>query len=348
MHFKTKIILLLLSSISLLSFGYTANEIWATQSTSSFSNCSVKYLYLNQDNNQNNLPDYQFVPKANYIYNINSTQSYDLIQLMLDSNIQYYMSTGNMVYTQDSGGNIWVIDDMTFGLQSWVFPYKTAIRAVSAYKYINIEVPSLTWLQNPIVALKYNYILKKAIWYNWTTASSYRYRWVPSLGYFGEGLEKTYITNNTRRSWSSTFQHSSCTNYNVQWCGDGKTTTQTWYTQNWSFHPVSSRVSTWFTAEVCDWVTETGAVCVNGTAGCCNTTCSGFGNANERCGDEILQPAGTFYNGDQNNMSFEECDDGDEDGDTDWMTNGDDPNFHFCSSICLPTFTEAFVEVFIN
>lgn len=106
--------------------------------------------------------------------------------------------------------------------------------------------------------------------------------------------------------------------------------------------------NTGFTAEKCDSNTETGAACVNGTLGCCNATCSWFGWSKEKCGDETLQPAGTYYNGDTNDMSFEECDDGDTENDTDWMINGDDPSFHFCSSICLPTFTEAFVEVFIN
>jgi hypothetical protein len=58
-------------------------------------------MYLYQDNNQNGLPDYSFVPKANYMYNTNPTHDYNLIQLMPTTNTQYFMSTGNMLYTRD-------------------------------------------------------------------------------------------------------------------------------------------------------------------------------------------------------------------------------------------------------
>lgn len=177
---------------------------------------------------------------------------------------------------------------------------------------------------------------------------------------------KRFDQNDNENSWLNTFtnsnlqtpstKHSFCINTYVATCGDGviddpnktgwnNTNGKQWILTSQWFVRWSN---TWFNAEVCDSNTETGAACINGTLGCCNTSCSGFGWADEKCGDEIIQPAGDLYNGDPNNMSFEECDDGDTENDTDGMINGDDPNFYFCSSICLPTFTEAFVEVFIN
>lgn len=347
---KLKIVIFwLLIGLSFISIGYAANELWCTQSMSPFSSCTSKYIYLNQDNNQNNLPDYSLVPKANYIYNTNSSQAYDLIQLMTWTNIEYYMSTGNMLYTKDGSGNLWVMDNTLFKLQSWAFEYKKPVRALSAFRYVNIEVPSLTGITNPVVWFRYNYVLKKAIWYNWTTTSDYRYRSVPSLDYFWEQeVQKIYLTNNTKRSRSSQFTTSTCINYNVQWCGDKKVSTHTGYLLNNTFYPVAIWVSTGFTQEVCDSTTTGWVACTNWTAWCCNATCSWYGWANERCWDEKLQPAGSYYNWDENNMSFEECDDGDTEWDTDGVLNGDDPETHFCSSICLPTFTEAFVEVFIN
>jgi hypothetical protein len=47
-------------------------------------------------------------------------------------------------------------------------------------------------------------------------------------------------------------------------------------------------------------------------------------------------------------MSFEECDDGDEEADTDGLINGNDPDLNFCSNICLKNFSEAFDEGFVN
>jgi len=347
-----KILSYIILLISFVSIGYAANEIWCTQSSTAFSNCTTKHMYLYQDNNQNGLPDYSFVPKANYMYNTNPTHDYNLIQLMPTTNTQYFMSTGNMLYTRDIEWNIWTIDDYLFVLKSWAFEYKQPVRAIWSTKYVNIEIPvvtGITWINNPMVWFKYNFVLKKAEWYANETNSSYRRRIVPSLDYFSDVWVTTWMVGNLRRrARSNSFNNSTCSNYIIQRCGDKKISTHTWYKSNDSFYPVNSWVSTWFTPEICDSNTETGAACVNWTLWCCNSTCSWFGWADEKCGDEIIQPAGDFYNGDPNNMSFEECDDWDTENDTDGMINGDDPSFHFCSSICLPTFTEAFVEVFIN
>lgn len=242
-------------------------------------------MYLYQDNNQNGLPDYSFVPKANYIYNMNSSKDYDLIQLMSWTNVEYYMSTGNMLYTKDLSWNIWIMDNMLFRLQSWAFEYKKPIRSIGAFRYVNAEIPTLTWINDPIVAIRYNHLLKKANWYDGTSTSSYRYRLVPSLDYFWEPINISYVTNNTKRARSAPFTHSICANYNIQRCGDKKRSTHTGYYLNNTFHPVVSWVSTWFTPEVCDSNTETGAACVNGTVGCCNATCSGFGWG--FCGDGV-------------------------------------------------------------
>lgn len=346
---KKSIIYWLTLGLLFLSFWYATNEISCTQSTSPFSNCVSKYIYLSEDNNQNNLPDYSFLPKANYIYNEKPTKEYNLIQLMTGTHVKYYMTTGSMLYTKDTEGNIWVMDDMLFKLQSRAFEYQKPVRSIWISRYVNVEIPTLTGLKNPSIGFQYNHVLKKAIWYQWTTTSNYRRRLVPSLDYFSNEWVTTGLVDNLkRRARSDEFTYPLCVNYTLQRCGDGKIATHTGYWIGKNFTPIASWISTWFTTEFCDSTTTGGVACTNGTAGCCNATCTGYGSANERCGDEKLQPAGTYYNGDENNMSFEECDDGDQDGDTDGMINGDDPNFHFCSTICLPTFTEAFVEVFIN
>lgn len=325
MYPKTKFIIIwLLASFLLSSLGYAANEIWCTQSTAPFSNCTAKYMYLYQDNNQNTLPDYSFVPKSNYIYNVNPSKDYDLIQLMQSSSVQYYMSTWNMLYTKDANWTIWVMDNMLFRLQSFAFLYNTPIRAISAFRYVNVEVPSITWLANTTIGIKYNHVLKRAVWYDWTTTSNYRYRQVPSLDYFGENLVQSYIQNNTRRSWSSEFTNSTCVNYNIQRCWDGKTSLHTWYLQNNTFYPVLSWVNTWFVPEVCDSITTTGAACVNWSAGCCNVTCSWFGWG--FCGDGIIQEEWD---------RIELCDDWIWDPET-GQWNYSDVNLAFCSEFCEP------------
>jgi len=149
----------------------------------------------------------------------------------------------------------------------------------------------------------------------------------------------TIVDNTTKAGWNNT---------------DWKQWIQTYANKSWTqpsnwFIPWTFSGS--FKGEICDSHNLTWDACVNWTLGCCNTTCDWYvwtWASNERCGDEVLQIAGNFYNGDQNNMSFEECDDWDIESDTDGLVNGDDPNSNFCTSLCLPAFTEAFVEVFIN
>ncbi len=181
---------------------------------------------------------------------------------------------------------------------------------------------------------------------NWQTTYTYT---IPTINWFEQKTIKLDLEFS--KKYPRVTHWNACTNIFVAKCGDGvidnpdksgwnSTDWKQWIQTNKGF--VKRRKDD-FIGEICDDWED------NWKPGKCNLTCDGYVNlANERCGDEILQPAWTYYNGDPDTMSFEECDDGDEESDTDWITNGDDPELHFCSSICLPTFTEAFVEVFIN
>ncbi len=286
MNLKAKIMIVAILIISINNYIFW-NNLEITQSTTSFTNCDNFYMYLHQDNNSNWLPDYSNVPKTNYIEDIAPTQWYNAIQMLQSSNVQYYLSSWVTMYTKDASGTIMWVDNTLFGRQSWVFPYNQAVRTISSLRYIILELWSTTWANNQNAWFKFFHNFKKATWYEWTSTSNYRYTPIPSLSFFGE-TDFVRLQDNRKRSWSTqTFHYDTCTNYNIQRCGDKKISTHTWFKINNTFYPVNSWVSTWFTPEVCDSNTETWAACVNGTLWCCNITCSEFGWG--FCGDGIVQ-----------------------------------------------------------
>ncbi len=231
----------------------------------------------------------------------------------------------NSVYVGYQNNPTYMIGDPTKRNQTvWQIVHNIRRRtpsSVRAWWTTYTYIPFNSWTQHTI---NLSLFRSDKTWFNRTDLGEYRCHSI-YIATCGDGI----VDNTIKSGWNNT---------------DGKQWIKTIY---W-FVPWT--IST-FTGEVCDSTTIDWTSCVNGTTGCCNLTCSWYGDGawiNERCWDETLQPAGSFYNWDENNMSFEECDDGDEEWDTDGVTNGDNPELYFCSAQCLPTFTEAFVEVFIN
>lgn len=103
-----------------------------------------------------------------------------------------------------------------------------------------------------------------------------------------------------------------CMNFYVASCGDGVLDDpnkqggnnidgkQGIQTSQWFI----SWINTGFVAEKCDSTTETGAACINGTPGCCNATCSGFGWG-WFCGDKIINDGQTIEGHGPTYMSWE-------------------------------------------
>ncbi len=335
--------LLLIASMPLGSFWYAAwtDNVLPIEELSDVNQCgNLSKVYLNQDNDADGKSDYYLYLNSNFILN-GSANTYTAGQILREANgvqytkVKYYAPLPNMLYKMDSANQPALLDEYTFRRASRVFPYNTPLRGIATTpNKVVFEQPSDDNASNNTVSFIYDYRYKYAVGFDGTSSSAYRYNQVPSMNYMlNTGL--TYITllpwsaGNRKRLWSAETSTSSCKNYEIHRCGNGVIDT-----------PDNGYVSL-FTGETCD----DGPL--NGTAGHCPLGCWGAATQ-ERCGDEVLQPAGTFYNGDPNTVSFEECDDGDLTGDTNGIINGDDPALNFCSSICLPTFTEAFVEVFIN
>jgi hypothetical protein len=350
MKTKTKILstCILLASM-LVSFGYASwsdNLIPVEEMYNQVACTSTSKIYLNQDNDGDGLWDVFFYLNNNFMleWTINS---YSAWQIMREhegttyTKVKYFTPLQNMLYKISSSNQIWPIDDYTFWRASWVFPYHTPIRwiATTPNKVI-FEQPSDNDTTKNTISIVYDYRYKYAVGFDGTSVSSYRYNQIPNMAYMGN----TYVTlhqllpwsdGNRKRSWSSVRSLEACRNYNLNRCGDGTINT---YNSSWANQ---------FTGEVCDDGPN------NGLPWYCNATCSGTWSNIGRCGDEIIQEPGTTpyidpVSLDPNGMSFEECDDGDEEGDTDGLLNGDDPAAHFCSSICLPTFAEEFTEEFVN
>lgn len=340
---KTKIQLLiatLLAANTLASFWYgawTDNLLPVEQASSSFSCANVNNIYLNQDNNNDGIPDAYLYLNNNFILN-GAAHDYTAGQILMTSpgtKIQYYSPLPNMLYKINTANQASPLDSSTFWRASRVFPYNTPVRGIATTpNKVVFEKPADGDVNKNIVSFQYVYQYKYAINRAWPSASSYRYNQVPTMGYMSNtGL--TYTTTlpngNTKRQWDTNVQtHTSCKNYQLHRCGDSVKDT---------YDPNSWAVP--FTGETCD----DGPL--NGTPWYCPASC-GVAATNERCWDNILQPSGTPYNGDQNNISFEECDDGDLTWDNgDGLLNWDNIATSFCSTICLPNFAEEFSEVFV-
>lgn len=343
--------LLLIASMTLGSIWYAAwtdNILPIAQINNVVSCSNLSKVYLNQDNDADGIPDFYLYLNSNFILNGNAN-NYTAGQILREAagtpytTVKYYTPLPNMLYKIDDTNQIWPLDDVTFWRASRVFPYNTPVRGIATTpNKVVFEKPSDNDPNKNTISFIYDYQYKYAVWFDGSSQSAYRYNEVPSMNYMlNTGL--TYITTlpgsqgNRKRSRSSVqpalANDQICRNYELHRCGDGVLDTAN-----------NSYVSQ-FTGEVCD------DGILNGTAGHCNATCSGTGWT-ERCGDNIVQTAGTYYNWSPQtpeNMSFEDCDDGDLTWDNgDGLLNGDNPQLNFCTTICLIPFVEAFVEVFVN
>lgn len=311
------------------------------------STCSVKAdMYLNQDNDADSIPDYFLYLRSNFRIPLQNPESYGAVLLSWNSNnpnnmnatrIYYYASENNVLSKRQwVTGTYSPLDNATFYKMSWVFPYNQWVRGIDTNDIrINFEKPTTPWANN-IVSIVYSYKYSEASSFRYThpPTPKYRYNAVTAWTDFHGLIPADYVDRvSNERRWYPVQSVEACKNYNMHRCGDGNTDT---YDSSWMNQ---------FTGEICD----DGEL--NGTAGHCNLTCDGMWWWAERCGDEIIQPAGTYYNWapqTPENMSFEECDRGDLTGDTDGDMNGDNPELNLCTSICLDPFVEAFTEEFIN
>jgi len=303
-------------------------------------------IYLNQDNDNDGLYDVFFYLNSNFTLTHNALQSFSAGQIMRElqgvthTQVQYYTPLPHMLYKIDRNNETWDIDNYTFWRASRVFPYNTPVRwiATTPNKVI-FEQPEDNDPSKNIISIVYDYRYKYAIWFDGTSLSAYRYNQLPDMAYVGNTNVQLHkilpgSAGNRKRAWSNILTLKSCRNYNLSRCGDGKIDTYD-----------KSRANE-FEDEVCD----DGPL--NGEPGYCPVGC-GIVSSIPRCGDEIIQEPGTtpYLDPDTwklDGMSFELCDDGDEESDTDGLLNGDDPDANLCSSICLPVFVEMFDEVFDN
>ncbi|MFA7298481.1 MAG: hypothetical protein WC010_02435 [Candidatus Absconditabacterales bacterium] len=340
--------LLLFASVSLGSFSHAlwTDQVLPVDGIPNAISCpSTSKIYLNQDKDADGIADFSLYLNSNFILN-GSANNYTAGQILREANgteyttVRYYTPLYNMLYKLDANQTPGQIDDYTFWRASWVFPYNTPVRGIATTpNQVVFEQPSDNDANKNTISFLYDYRYKYANGFDGSSNSSYRYNQVPSMNYLlNVGL--TWMTllpgseGNRKRSRSSVQSISNtttiCKNYELHRCGDGTIDTG------------DNGYVVLFTGELCD----DGPL--NGTPGYCALGCGVLAQT-ERCGDNIVQPAGDPYNGDVNNISFEDCDDGDLTGDNgDGLLNGNDPELNFCTNICLTPFVEAFTEEFVN
>ena len=355
---KTKLLTTIFLGI-FLSLGYlAAQNFLPAEPLDEFNYCSEEAdMYLNEDNDEDELPDYFLYLRSNFRLFKESPVENNAGQILQfsDPNDQnntrvfYYVPEPNILTKKDVTETTYsAIDNTTFKRASWVFPYNQRVRGIDTLNTrVNFERP-LTTGESTTVSILYRYKYTRAVFPTTTPISPYRYNavnswnfsWLTSANY----VDRSWPT----RSRSSVATAEYCKNYTMHRCGDGIMDT---YSSggNWINE---------FTGEVCD----DGEL--NGQAGYCNDTCTWTGAGGFFCGDEIINDGSsetvvlswnglyygpTYMSG--NEDFFETCDDGNDPADLlpwgDGLINQDGIDM-FCSSICFDNFTEAFVEVFIN
>lgn len=311
---KYALVWILSASVLILGLGNTSrvHADWSDRVitgqalTSKPSSCSQKDIYLHQDKDEDWFSDKAVTLMDNFWYNWSATKGYEACQIY-DATFGYYSKLPNMIYKLDASGAVGTIDNQTFYIASWVFPYNTPIRWIdTAPNMIVLESPSDKDITKNTITVQYNYMYKTANGLDTTRTSNYRYQGLPNKDYFGYDLLtlKTLLpwTNgNTRRTWSETKNSSVCSDFNIHRCGDGKIDNQTWYTITWSTTITKvTYLFTGFEAEICD----DGPL--NGTAGYCDTNCRWWGL---KCSTDPTVSADQIEcdNGVENNGNDEKC-----------------------------------------
>jgi hypothetical protein len=193
MKTKTQLLItIVLFASMLVSFSYgerTENFIPIEASNTPFSCSSVGKIYLDEDNDADNLPDVYYYLNSNFTLN-GSTNSYSAGQILREANgtiyskVQYYTPLANMLYKMTDTNQISPLDNYTFWRASRVFPYNTPLRGIATTtNKVVFERPSDNDPAKNVVGFLYNYKYKYAIGWDGTSVSSYRYNQVPSMAY---------------------------------------------------------------------------------------------------------------------------------------------------------------------
>jgi hypothetical protein len=237
---KTKkqvlIALIFLTSI-LANFGHA--ELWSdnfipVEETYDVVDCSnVSKIYLNEDNDADDLPDVFFYLNSNFTLT-GTEHDYTAGQIIREINgttytkVKYYTPLQNMFYKIDNTDQAGYIDNYTFWRASRVFPYNTPVRGIaSTLNKIVFEQPSDNDAEKNIISVVYDYQYKYAVGFDGNSVSPYRYHQIPDMNYMGNN----YVTlheilpgddGNRKRNWSSIQELEECRNYELNRCGDGK------------------------------------------------------------------------------------------------------------------------------
>lgn len=346
--------LILLASI-LASFGHASwsDNLIPVEETYDVVTCSnVSKIYLNEDNDADNLPDIFFYLNSNFTLT-GTEQDHTAGQIMRETNrttytkVKYYTPLQNMFYKISNTNQTGDIDNYTFWRASRVFPYNTPVRGIATTpNKVVFEQPSDNNPNKNIISIVYDYDYKYAVDFDGNTTSAYWYNQIPDMAYVGNNYVTLHETlpgseGNRKRKWSAVHELEACRNYELNRCGDGKIDE---YDTSWANE---------FTWETCDDGPN------NGQPWYCDLTCGNWWGW-FFCGDEIINDGSTetvvlswnglyygptYYSGTE--LIFETCDDGNDPNDPDGLYNEDGTSM-FCSSTCFDNFTEAFVEVFIN
>ncbi len=336
-------VFILLVSI-LANFGYASwsDNLIPVEELYDVVDCShVSKIYLDENNDWDDLDDIFFYLNSNFTLTW-TEQDHTAGQIIREMNrttytkVKYYTPLQNMFYKITNTNQTWPIDNYTFWRASRVFPYNTPVRGIATTpNKVVFEQPADNNPNKNIISIVYEYKYKYAQGFDGKTQSPYWYNQIPDMSYVGNN----YVTwhnilpgeyGNRKRSWSSIHTLETCRNYELHRCGDG------------TIDEYDSSRAHEFEPELCDDGPN------NGQPWYCDINCGRWGWIAERCWDKIIQEPWTYY-ASTDIMSFEVCDDGDDPEDTnEWFTNGNDPAFHRCDLICGPTYSEAFVEVFIE
>lgn len=239
---------------------YPVNEITAVSCD------NQKKVYLDEDNDNDELMDKAFFMNNNIRINTAPTQSYNAVSIFRDNSIGtrilYFRPYTDMIYKLNSLGYPSTIDWSTFWRWSKVFPYQQPVRGTATNpNKIVTEKPYDNNTGKNTVWFVFWYQLLTAKWFDSGIDSTYQFHAVPDISYFFDNLAAlTTIVPNTKRTWYNELRTlTGCMNFKLNRCGDGKI--DTYATGQWL---------TTFTWETCDDGD------LNGTPGHCKTDCTGL------------------------------------------------------------------------
>lgn len=242
MKTKKQILIALLFLVSILAnfgFAWSSWSLWwqnytlETEEIYDVVSCpSVAKIYLNEDNNNNDVPDVFFYLNSNFRLT-GTNENYTAGQIVRDGSnatkVKYYIPLANMLYQMDEGNTIWPIGNNTFWRASWVFPYNTPIRGVATTpNKVVFERPSDNAPNKNTISIIYDYRYKYANGFDGTKPSTYWYNRVTSMSNLtNSGVNLSTLlpgtAGNRKRSWIKNINTLEvCRNYELNRCGDGK------------------------------------------------------------------------------------------------------------------------------